>query len=121
MAVWETISRLSREALSRDHRKTGARFLDAACAGNPDLRRQIDALIGQPRPDTADLLAGLRRIWEDSNSPADKKEPAPRLRRPWKSHLRHSVPVPVRDSQRQLPRRPVGGDALSRISSRANT
>ena len=51
MAVWKTISRLSREALSRDTDDRSA-FLDAACAGDPELRRQIDALIGQPAPDT---------------------------------------------------------------------
>ena len=101
MAVWETISRLSREALSRDTEDRSA-FLDAACAGDAELRRQIDALIGQPAPDTADLLAGLRRIWDDSNSPADKKESA-RRDAPQKSpltafcsspRLRFSAPAP---------------------------
>ena len=58
MAVWETISRLSREALSRDTDDRSA-FLDAACAEDPELRRQIEALIGQPAPDTADFLAAL--------------------------------------------------------------
>jgi CRP-like cAMP-binding protein len=77
MAVWETISRLSREALSRDT-EDRSEFLDAACEGDAELRRQIDALIGQPAPDTADVLAGLRRIWNDSNSPADRKESARR-------------------------------------------
>ena len=117
MSDWETISRLSREALSRDTDDRSA-FLDAACAGDPDLRRQIDGLIGQPAPDTSDLLAALRQMWEESNSPAGQKE-SPRTRRSHRrAHLRHSVPVPAWDSQRQLPRRPVGGDALSRIRTR---
>ena len=73
MAVWETISRLSREALSRDTDDRSA-FLDAACAGDPDLRRQIDGLIGQPAPDTSDLLAQLRQMWDKSSSPAGQKE-----------------------------------------------
>ena len=74
MAVWETISRLSREALSHDTDDRSA-FLDAACVGDPELRGQIDALIGQPAPDTSDLLAELRHLWDESNSPAGQKEP----------------------------------------------
>ena len=77
MSDWETISRLSREALSRDTEDRSA-FLDSACAGNPDLRRQIDGLIGQPAPDTSDLLAALRQMWDESNSPAGQKESPPR-------------------------------------------
>ena len=77
MSDWETISRLSREALSRDTEDRSA-FLDAACAGDPDLRRQIDGLIGQPTPDTSDLLAALRQMWDESNSPAGQKESPPR-------------------------------------------
>jgi CRP-like cAMP-binding protein len=69
MDNWEAVSRLCREALSLDASARGA-FLDAACAGAPELRRQIDTLIAQPAgPDTSDWLAiarGHKQIELDS-------------------------------------------------------
>src|SRR5215204_6586227 len=74
MDDWQTISRLCREALARDtHDRTA--FLDDACEGAPERRRQIDALIGQPAPHTSDLLAGLRDLWEELNVPTGQEEP----------------------------------------------
>src|SRR5688572_16857884 len=75
MADWEIISRLCREALSRDANDRTA-FLDDACAGVPELRREIDALIGpSPVSDTSDwLIAGLERRWQELNPAADQPE-----------------------------------------------
>ena len=68
MTDWEPISRLCREALSRDTNDRSA-FLDHACAGAPELRRQIDALIGPPASDASDwLMGGLARMWDEVNS-----------------------------------------------------
>jgi CRP-like cAMP-binding protein len=72
MDDWRAISRLCREALARDaHDRTA--FLDDACAGTPDRRRQIDALIGQPTPHTSDLLAGLRDLCDELDLPAGQE------------------------------------------------
>jgi hypothetical protein len=73
MDDWQTISRLCRDALARDADDRTA-FLDDACAGNPERRRQVDALIGQPAPRTTDLLAGLRDLWDELNSPDAEEE-----------------------------------------------
>lgn len=84
MDDWETISRLCREALSHDTLDRTA-FLDDACAGAPERRRQIDALIGLPAPHSSDLLAGLRNLWDELNSPPDSEEstrPGPRAEEP---------------------------------------
>ncbi len=77
MADWETISRLCREALSRDTKDRSA-FLDDACAEAPELRGQVDALIGPaPASDTSDwLIAGFGRRWEELDSAADQSESA---------------------------------------------
>ena len=83
MADWETISRLCREALSRDANDRSA-FLDDACAGAPELRQQIDALIGPaPASDTSDwLFAGFGRAHDKSNSVADQSEDSTQGRTP---------------------------------------
>ena len=75
MDHWQTISRLCREALSRDTSDRSA-FLDDACVGAPELRRQIDALIGPgPGSDTPDwLVAGLRRLCSELNRDTDQSE-----------------------------------------------
>ena len=75
MDDWQTISRLCREALSRDTSDRSA-FLDDACVGAPELRRQIDALIGPgPGSDTPDwLVAGLRRLCSELNRDTDQSE-----------------------------------------------
>jgi predicted Ser/Thr protein kinase len=66
MTEWDTISRLWREALSRE---TSARntFLDEACASNPELRQQLDSLL-EPSDPSDWLMAGLGRLWTELNS-----------------------------------------------------
>lgn len=73
MADWETISRVCREALSRDTDDRSA-FLDAACAGAPELRHGVDELIGQGS-DTFDwLVAALERRSQRKNSASDQSD-----------------------------------------------
>jgi CRP-like cAMP-binding protein/predicted Ser/Thr protein kinase len=72
MTDWNTVSRVCREALSRD---TDDRplFLDRACAGNPGLRQDVDSLL-EPLagPDTCDrLLLELGALWNETNSTTD--------------------------------------------------
>src|SRR5215203_3595704 len=71
MADWETISRLCREALSRDTSDRSA-FLQDACAGAPEVRRRVDELIG-PGSDTFDwLLHALERRSERNSAAAEQ-------------------------------------------------
>ena len=85
MTDWETISRLCREALSREAEDRAA-FLDEACAGNPELRRQIESLIGPAEgADTADwLIDRLGQLWDElgttTNPPVGSTHSAPGLR-----------------------------------------
>ncbi len=74
MVDWETISRLCREALSRDAKDRTA-FLDAACAGAPELRRDIDAFIGSSQAPDADWLGVvLNRLWDQLNTAEEEAE-----------------------------------------------
>jgi CRP-like cAMP-binding protein len=75
MADWEIVSRLCREALSCDSNDRTA-YLDDICAGAPELRREIDALI---RPSTTSetsdwLVAGLSPMRDELNPPPDRSE-----------------------------------------------
>jgi len=71
MTDWDTISRLWRDALSRDPADRNA-FLDEVCANEPELRRQLEALL-EPGDDASDMLAaGLSRLWADLSTTADE-------------------------------------------------
>jgi hypothetical protein len=76
MTDWDTVSRLWREALARDTNTRNA-FLDDACAGAPELRRQLDSLLEWPG-DAADasgwLVEGLQRLWEELRSTSDESQ-----------------------------------------------
>jgi CRP-like cAMP-binding protein len=90
MSDWETVSRLWREALSRDT-NTRRAFLDEACAGAPELRRQLDSLIERPgdASDTSGwLVEGLQRLWEDLKSTADESQ-SPTTDRTREERTRH--------------------------------
>src|SRR5882757_10398398 len=76
MSDWSTISRLWREAVSRDTTTRNA-FLDAACAGAPELRRQLDSLL-EPGSDVPDasrcLVDGFQLLWEELKSASDDSQ-----------------------------------------------
>ena len=52
---WKTLSRLYREALERDASERDA-FLERACAGDHELRRELDSLLAH-----GDVIGVLRR------------------------------------------------------------
>jgi CRP-like cAMP-binding protein len=66
MTDWDTLSRLCREALSREGPERAA-FLDQACAGNATLRRQLESILEpQVGVDTGDwLITRLGRLWDE--------------------------------------------------------
>src|SRR5258708_4098171 len=74
MTDWDTISRLWREARSRDANDRSA-FLDQACAGEPKLRRELELLL-EPGADADEapgwLGDGLQRLWEELKSTDDE-------------------------------------------------
>jgi hypothetical protein len=79
------------EALARTDPAERAAFLDQACAGNPDLRRQLDQLLaGHAQPD----------------SPLDRPPVEPAGRRPWRQaltdrtrpHAPPETPRPIRNA-----------------------
>jgi predicted Ser/Thr protein kinase len=76
MSDWSTISRLWREAVFRDTTTRNA-FLDEACDGAPELRRQLDSLLepGSDAPDASRCLVdGFQRLWEELKSDADESQ-----------------------------------------------
>jgi CRP-like cAMP-binding protein len=68
MTDWTTVSRIWREALAHDTRSREA-FLDEACAGDPELRRQLEPLINTRADASEWLIDGFQRLWEDLQSP----------------------------------------------------
>ncbi len=67
MIDWETLSRVCREALSREPGERRA-FLDHACTGNQELRRLLGSLL-EPASDASDwFVAGFRNLLDDLNS-----------------------------------------------------
>jgi CRP-like cAMP-binding protein len=75
MADWDTISSLLREALSRETNDRDA-FLDDACAGNLELRRQIGSLLelAAPSGTVSWLNPGVGRRAEEQNSATDRSK-----------------------------------------------
>jgi len=74
MVDWKTVSRLCREALSQNTTDRTA-FLDTACAGAPELRRQVDALIGPSQAPATDWLGiALGRLCDELNAAGAKSE-----------------------------------------------
>ncbi len=69
MTDWTTVSRIWREALAHETQSREA-FLDAACAGAPALRQQVESLINtRPAPDDR-LIDGFQHLWEGLLAPS---------------------------------------------------
>jgi CRP-like cAMP-binding protein len=69
MTDWETISRLCREALSRDPAERKA-YLDEACGGDPELRWEVDALLPSTEGSGGSgwFTQGMNRLWDAVNA-----------------------------------------------------
>ncbi len=79
----DSIFHLYRQALSLDATERNA-FLDEACAGNPERRRQVESLLqSTDASDESDwLIEGLGRLWAELNAPTDDGDASTRERPP---------------------------------------
>ena len=78
---WQEVERIFQAALDRDASARSA-FLDHACAGDAELRRQVESLLAAHRPDdrfleSSALNMAARNLAEEAPRPV--RRTAPRL------------------------------------------